>query len=277
MSSNFAGVDHYQPGTNLAGKGVWPVNIQVADDGDNRDAATAMMAAEGAINRTVYIAHRFVNGLESNTSITAYPADIYWDGDHTFKAGTLTTIAGVLTIPGGISGNVSIAGSLTVTVNQTVNGNLTVAGTATFNDPATFNDTATFNDPATFSDTVTCTSAVTCSAGLTVSGGPLERVGADAYAGLRSAIGPNASTTINAWENDVWTAVISANRDWTLNDPPTGKVIRVTFFAPPNNTLTLKTSGGTTIASLLEAANNTRSVVLIWNKTSWYIESARVV
>lgn len=88
----------------IPGKGTWDV-ASVADDGDDRDAASVMAGVECAIDRTAWLAHRQVNGLEGGGP---YPGAIGWAGTHTLKAARVT----------GLSAPVG----LTVTVTGTPNG-----------------------------------------------------------------------------------------------------------------------------------------------------------
>ena len=68
---------HIYPGTNApgspviptsptAGTGWWPDAV-VVDDGDNRDAANAMAAAEAVVDRTAFLAWRMINIVDGCT------------------------------------------------------------------------------------------------------------------------------------------------------------------------------------------------------------------
>ena len=79
----YPGQDDYsgEVGAYIAGKGYWVIP-NIAEDSDDRDAASAMIAAEGALDRTTWIGWRMVNGLEGGE----YPGAITWNSAHTFEA-----------------------------------------------------------------------------------------------------------------------------------------------------------------------------------------------
>lgn len=250
---DYKGVDgaSYTP-TNLPGKGQW-VTPQVPDDGNDRDAATVGIGQEGLADRTVYLALHMVDGLVGGS----YAADFGWTGGHLFSGSVsftaVVTMTSNLTVGGtlGVTGAVSLANNLSVAGNTSLIGTFSVLNASTFNGFVTFNKEVTFNDPLIVNDT-------------------LERVGDDAWEGLRSADGPDATTTINPWEQDVWTASLTADRQWTLADGPAGKVFRVAFLAPSSNAVLLKDSAGNGLYNMSLAGGGTyRYAELIWAKTQW--------
>jgi len=76
----YNGQDAYsgEVGAYIPGKGYWVIP-DAAQDSDDRDAATSMILAEGALDRTNWIGWRMVNGLEGGE----YDGDITWNGTHT--------------------------------------------------------------------------------------------------------------------------------------------------------------------------------------------------
>lgn len=250
MSHPYDESDPITPNPPIPGKGVW-TTVPIPDDNNDRDAATYGAGLEACADRATWLAWRMVNGLESNATGTAYPANIFWGGNHTFKAGTLTTIAGVLAIPGSISGNVTIAGSLTV------NTGLTVGGAAAFSGGGTFNGSGSY----TFSR-------------------PLVRTGANAYAGIRVATGPDTGssgtpTDINPWEQDTWIISITASRVWKMASPPAPCRVSFVFNSAAGVTLELRTFANATLVTI-GASPLPRSVVLVWTGTIWAFESHSV-
>lgn len=255
---DYKGVDGalYTP-TNLPTKGVW-VTPQVPDDGNDRDAATVGIGLEGLADRTVYLAFHMVDGLLGGS----YAPDFGWTGQHVFSNSVgftaVVTMTSNLTVGGtlGVTGATSLSSNLSVSGNTSLLGTFSVLGNATFNGATTtFNKEVVFNDPVTVNDT-------------------LQRVGDDAWESLRSADGPDATTTINPWEQDVWTATtLTADREWTLVNGASGKVFRATFFRNPSHNLVLKDSGGTSVVNLGVALGYYKAAMLIWNKTAWLVES----
>lgn len=118
----------------ILGKGYWPA-VDVPDDDNDRDAANFGIGLEGLTDRTVWLAWRMVNGLESNTALTPYIANIWWSGNHTYSGTvTLTTLAGNITAAGNwtFSGLHSVTGLATFTNNVTLQKNLIHSGNDAF-------------------------------------------------------------------------------------------------------------------------------------------------
>lgn len=94
---------------------------------------------------------------------------------------------------------------------QTHTAGSTVAGSYT--------QTATVAGSYTQSATLAQTGAATFSGGVTHTS-KMTFSGASAYRKLRVTTGPDADTSINLWEADVWFAAPTTNRLWTLTAPP---------------------------------------------------------
>lgn len=135
------------PSSPTSGKGQWP-DASVVDDGDERDAATAMAAVEAAIDRTNFIAWRMVNVIEGSTH--AYTSTItlanvmVWNGAATHNAGSIWQNNATLQI-----GTASAAAALLVKSTSTAQ----VDGTCTLNGPTTINGAAVHNGTMTCNDT----------------------------------------------------------------------------------------------------------------------------
>jgi hypothetical protein len=76
MAHVFDGIDPIAITPPSAGNGEW-TDAEVADDNDERDAASAMLAAEAAINRTNWLRHHSVNGIDGGS----WPGDIELTGN----------------------------------------------------------------------------------------------------------------------------------------------------------------------------------------------------
>lgn len=114
----------------IAGKGYWLVP-DLADDNDDRDAASYEVGVQGFADRTVWIAWRMVNGLEGNTVGTPYPGNLWWSGAHTHSGAMV------------LGSTLAVTGNVTCTNALTVGGNFTANGAGIFNDPVVFTDKVT--------------------------------------------------------------------------------------------------------------------------------------
>lgn len=244
MSSPYDGQDATGLPINayIPGKGYWLVP-NLADDSDDRDAASYGVGVEGFADRTVWIGWRMVNGLEGNTVGTPYPGNLWWSGAHTHSGAMVlgSTLA--------VTGTTALTGNVTVTNALTVGGNFTANGAGIFNDPVVHTDKTTYQ-------------------------------GNDAYRIIRSGAGPDSGsagspTDVNPWEKDTWVATLaSANRVWKLADPP-GAIDVVILLNGTAYTLELRTSANSTILTL-GADPLPRSVVLHYTGTIWLIRSRSV-
>lgn len=112
----------------ISGKGHW-VTPYVPADSDSRDANNTAVGQEGAIDRTVWLVWRFVNGLEGNTSTTQYAGNIWWSGVHRFE--------GVVVLSE-LQGNVEISGNPNFTGSPQFTGPaVTIASPPTISKPLT--------------------------------------------------------------------------------------------------------------------------------------------
>lgn len=297
----YQGIDPIFAPPVIPGEGEWP-DPETADDGDDRDAATAMTAAEGAIDRTNWLARRIVNGLEGGGP---YVGHQYFASDVVIMAGAV----GALVVPAGktitITGLPTIRNSVLIecTVTGTIGADpgpsfrYSIDAGETYTAPAsmgaattlaitgtgvTVNFTAqlwsagqeigfalvpsgrliteapTFNDAdggkATFYGKVECHEDVLMTDSLTVQGptdleqsvdvgglatftggtahsASMTHVGVNAYRALRKVTGPDSTTTIEPWEQDLLVApTLSADRTWTLAAPPGNAIVEVTVL-----------------------------------------------
>lgn len=221
-----------------------------------RGTTTFMSTANGGPGTLVFEGN---NTLTAASSCTAT-----WNGPWLF-GGTLT-VYGVLTVSSSsaftsalsVGTNLTVGGNVATTGNETVGGNLAVTGTTTTTGTVTTNGALVANSTATFNDVV-------------------ARVGDDAYDSLRSADGPDSNSTIDAWNEDVWTATLTANRAWTLAAGPSGKAFRVIFVAPAANTLTISGAGVSVTLSRTALSGDYKIVELVWARTEWLILGGETV
>lgn len=252
MASYYSGQDYsglviapYVPGY-----GHWDADIQIAEDGDNRDAATANMVAEGALDRTVWIAWRMVDGRGGGT----YGAAITWNGAQTWTA--TESHAGTETHSGAVSftnaAPVVFVNSLTCSAGTTTLVALQVNGAANI------------------------------AGGLALPSGSVAQVadkiihtGANAWRSLRVTAGSTSSVTVNPWEFDLCVVpTLAVPRIYTLAHPPNNEIVESTFyFAGSGALITLSLSdGGPVIATLV--TGGLKTVTVIYTGTAWIVKSA---
>ncbi len=238
MSHTFKGIDPFLVTTPLANKGQW-TNGTSADDGDSRDAASAMLTAEAAINRTNWLRWRSVNGLEDGGS---YPADIDWTGNIVFGPGGSVKFKEDVDIENGGTlfiglgpfgqGHLVVTGlsdmTLSALSNTYVLGAMTYSGAGA---SITITSSVTVNSAADevrtgicFFNGVTHTGAELDVEGLLFRTGGETRSGDGAWTGQRHKTIPNTppNVTIDATEADVWEIpVLSAQLTVTIANSTT--------------------------------------------------------
>lgn len=249
MASFYSGHDHSglfpPPGfpTYVPGYGRWE-EVQIAEDGDNRDAATANMTAEGALDRTVWLAWRQVDGRFGGV----YPGAITWNGAQTWTA--TETHSGAVSFTN--AAPVVFANSLTCSAGTTTLVALQVNGAANI------------------------------AGGLTLPSGSVAQVadkiihtGANAWRSLRVTAGSASSVTVNPWEFDLCVVpTLLASRTYTLAHPPNNEIVESTFyFAGSGLTIVLSLSdGGPVIAELV--TGGLKTVTVLYTGTGWIVKSA---
>jgi len=230
-------------GSHVPNKGYWIELPQVAADADAdpRSGPNARAGIEAAIDRTVWIAHRMVNGLEGGT----YPGSITWNppGSQVYNS-SVTYGSG-----GGFVCNVTqpeFTNGLHVTAGQTnldaavdIDGALTAHGGAAF--PA--GSVVQFGD----SDV---------------------HVGDDAYRSERVASGSAADLTISLWKADLWLAPVTAvNHVWTLAHPPGNAIVTATVYVTALGAGYYTLTDGGTVVTL--GTGNYRSAILKFTGSAW--------
>lgn len=226
-------------GAYIPGKGYW-VTATTPEDSSPRDTASATIAAEAAMDRSVWIAWRMVNGLEGSPDGAPYPGDIDWNGKHRFL---------------GTSANTYFARGITVDSGASSFKAIDVAGAATLSGGVSI--------PA---------GSVLQLAEKTVQSGDAG------YRELRESAGPNADATIQIWKTDLLVApAITANRSWTLAKPPLDAVVESRIFIPSvGHNLTLYSQGGVTPLYTYTAGDNSTmlTVLYIGSLGYWFISAA---
>lgn len=230
----------FTPGIYVPNKGYW-ITPNVADDGNDRDAANAMIAVEGALDRTVWIAWRFVNGMQGGT----YPGAITWNGSQVFNGGVTFAAGGAFVCnraqPEFTSGLHVTAGQTNLDGAVDIDGSLTAHGGAAF------------------------------PAGSVVQlGDVIVHAGTAAYRELRKATGPSVDATVNLWEADLWIApLIGTDKTWTLAHPPGNAVVEAFVDMPSAGAGHLTLSDGGSILSIGTAV--ARTAHLIYNGSLWRV------
>jgi hypothetical protein len=236
-----------------------------------------------------------VVNLDGTTSIQG---DVTWDsggpGTCTFENGCSLSFQSGSTVTCQSGSTVTFQSGATLTGNNsstgTWNGTWTCGSTLAVTGVATFSSTVNCNSALVCATTIAVTGAATLSSTLTVAGALtangaatfnalFKRSGTAAYEELRTGAGPDSSSAIDVTDYDVWTAPITANRTWTLNDGPAGKSVKATFVAPAANTLSLSApaSGLAVDVSRTALSGDYRVVELIWCKTEWLVLSGTTV
>ncbi len=204
--------------------------------------STTTLAGTTNVSGTGAVTFLTGSSLTAQSSVTGT-----WAGAWAF--GSTVDVTGAATF----SSTVVCNSALTVATNATVSGNLAVTGTTTCTAGVTLNGTLTANGVSTFTDEIV-------------------RSGVDAYESLRSSNGTDGNVTITAEDKDVWTASITTNRTWTLNDGPTGKALRVVFVAPASNVLTITAPGFLSVQlSRVALSGDYKIVELVWARTEWLL------
>lgn len=207
------------------------------------DNATATLGGDVNVSSTGIVT--FQNGSNVGSGATAFAQ---WSGTW-WNAGPVTFVSGA-----SLTGNSGV--------------NATWAGTWSFG------STLGVTGATTLSSTLAVTGATTLSSTLAVSGvstfsNRVARSGTAAYAELRVGDGPDSSTSIDAYEKDVWTSAITSNRTWTLNAGPTGKAFIAYFVAPSLYQLTITSATFSEVLSRILASGNYKSIAALWTGTEW--------
>lgn len=246
----YQGIDPLPAPPVLPGKGQWSVG-DAADDGDDRDAATAMVLAEAAIDRTNWGRHRWVNGLE--TTATPYPAQINWGGIHTFNSNVF--MQSNVQISGGGVANFLCTRLSTFTANVIMQENLTVGGATTLQQAVTIGGIATHEDIAIFEERIIHT-------------------GDDAFRALRKKNGPAGSGNVQLWTADLWmVGSLSGNEIWTLPAPPGNLIVEATIIKPASTHVLGLQNDGAALPFTHLGSGYSRCIRLIFNGSEYEVTS----
>jgi hypothetical protein len=261
MAHTYPGVDEPSsiiPVSPTAGYGVFPLPT-VTDDQDNRDAASANLAAEADTDRINFLAWRMLNIIEGGiygfaATVSTLNAWIF-RGSATFRSGaSLHMDSGSTTLQYGdeiikSGGTITADSGSTVTTNGSlaVNGNTVIGSTA--------------------SVLRNCFE---------------RRTGTGAWNGSRVQTGSNA--TVPAFDASAADATrcpsLTASRDYTLIDPggSTAMGVEHTFerTIAGSNAFDWNIVDGPSNITLakLQSGTNTRAFVKVrWNGANWYADS----
>lgn len=189
--------------------------------------------------------------FQSGSSLTGQSsAPGTWAG--TWGFGSTLAVTGVTTLSSTVNcgSALNVSGATALAGNATVGGTLGVTGATALSGAASLSSTLAVAGVSTFS-------------------GRVARSGTGAYAELRIGAGPDSSTTVDAYEADVWNAPITGNRTWTLNNGPSGKAFVAYFVAPSSHTLTIAATGFNADLSRTALSGDYKAITALWTGTEW--------
>lgn len=216
-----------------------------------QDGSTATFGGTVVFSATAAIT------LQTGATLTAQNTVVgTWNGPWT--CGSTLAVTGASTFSStvtcnsslAVGTNATIAGNAGITGNATVGGTLGVTGATTLAGAAALSSTLAVSGVSTFSNRVV-------------------RSGATAYAELRIEDGPDSTTTIDAYEADVWNAPLTNNRTWTISNGPAGKAFAAYFVAPASHTLTLSATGFSATLSRTALSGDYKAITALWTGTEW--------
>jgi hypothetical protein len=211
----------------------------------HQSGSTTTFAGSVIVSATGTVLFQTGSSLTTQSSVTGT-----WNGAWTF--GSTLAVTGATTLSSQLTCNasLSVATTSTLTGNVAAGAALSVAGATTLTGAAALSSTLAVAGVSTFSHRVV-------------------RSGANAYAELRIGAGPDSSTTVDAYEADVWNAPLTADRTWTLNNGPASKAFVAYFVAPASHTLTISATGFSADLSRTALSGDYKAIIALWTGTEW--------